>query len=144
MTNNFERSKMFRNGRLKGAIRSGAFDKNGEIIPFLSFQLESNIYIGFGENVSEIADVLVVGTPSVEFVNTVQPVDGDAVAISFATAYFNPKSNRMAIRVMSPEQISIIPQAVAETAKCSSSEVDFIEAADYFKEFMKQRAKSNP
>lgn len=139
MTKSFESSKMFRTGRLVSEIGSGEFENEGKVLPFLSFQVESNIFIGFGQFSKEVADVLVVGKPSVDFVKEIGPEKEDEIVLNYATSYFNQKSGRLAIRVTTPEQITVIPKKVADAMKSPKETTDFVYAAEYFAEYMKQK-----
>ena len=136
----FERSKTFRTGRLVSDIGSGEFENDGKVIPFMSFQIKSNIFIGFGQFSEEVSDVLVVGEPSVSFMKEIGPEMGDEVVLNYVTSYFNPKAGRMALRVTAPDQITVIPKKVVEGMKAPTGmEPDFVYAAEYFSAYMKQK-----
>lgn len=119
-----DQSKLFRTGVItsKAIIsRELALSEDGsKTIPYVCFEMESLIPIGFNEIHKEITNVVMFGEEPVSVwkLCSPAPVAGDIVKLSYVTAYV--KDGVMCVRVTNSEQLELFQKATHKASTCDA------------------------
>ena len=147
-------SKLFRRGRfVNGSVQGPKMvkfktEKGIEQIQFLSFTIESDIDIGFGQSMLEVTSIQLLGQETIQKFSTLNPNGGDEILINNAISYTNQSG--AVVRVVSPEQFDVVlvGRSSLEEDKTSDNSlgkdeesdlIKTISAEDYFREFTKTK-----
>lgn len=122
-----DHSKIFRTGVITSKAfvsRELAISEDGsKTIPYVAFEVESLIPIGFGEIHKETTNVVLLGEEPVGVWKLMNPAPraGDIVKVHYATSYV--KGGVMCVRVTDSEQLELIQKSTHNESTCDALDV---------------------